>query len=500
MFWTEAARLLLPQNTYESVGFEVNNMKSFDDVVVFHRENKIDCRGETYNAEYYQVKFHVDYKNSITGDSLMDPAFIGATTESFLQKVKNAHEYAKSINKSARFILVSPWSVESTDILGTLVRANEGELLIDKLSEGGDRSETGKLRNKWIKHLSLNSYDELKEIIKVIRIQHGALNFNRLKRALSDTLMLAGLTPIDEIKRVDPYPQLIRKLHAEGKSQFNGSELRQICENEKLIQKQMSPNPDIRKLGIKSFYRFAEDMKSETDNMLSLLHHFDGRPIKSQELWNTKIIPEIKNFITSELSSSKKAYEFHLDTHMTCAICAGYFIDSKLGADITVLQKTMNSRDVWHNTSLPETTHLSQMELQPEVNIKPDQKDQALAVSITQMTFDDVVSYIKQNIPTVGVVKQLCIKGNAGNTRVSDGAHATALVEQIRNQIKTMRANSDADTKIHLFISAPNAIAFFLGRLLRPLGNIQLYEHNFDGTLATTYVPSINLNNNLLKD
>lgn len=500
MFWTEAARLLLPQNNYESVGFEVNNMKSFDDVVVFHREDKIDCRGDIYNAEYYQVKYHVDYKNSITGDSLMDPAFIGATTESFLQKVKNALEYANSINKKARFILVSPWNIESTDVLGSLVRANEGELLLDKLSEGGDRSVTGILRNKWIKHLNLNNYDELNEIIKVIRIHHGSLNFNRLKRALSDSLMLAGLTPIDEEKRVDPYPQLIRKLHAEGKSHFNCSELRQICENEKLIQKPVITNPDVRKLGIRSFYRFAEDMKSETDNMLSLLQYFDGRPIKSPDLWHAQIIPQVKQFITTEMGTSKKTYEFHLDTHMTCAICAGYFIDPKLGADVSVLQKTMASRDSWRNTSSPDASHQSQMELQTEVNVKSDQKELALAVSITQMTFDDVVNYIKQNVPTVGIVKQLSVKGNAGNTRVCDGAHATALTEQIRNEIKILRANSDADSKIHLFISAPNAIAFFLGRLLRPLGNIQLYEHNFDGTLTTTYVPSINLNNNLLKD
>jgi hypothetical protein len=499
LFWTHAARLLIPSNEFHSVGFELESPKSFDDVAVFHRTEKRDCRGDEYNAEYFQVKYHVDKRTSISAEALIDPEFIGATSESFLQKVARAAAYASSVGQKPKFFLVSPWTIDNNDSLGSLIGGSEGEILFSKLQDGTtDRSAMGQVRKLWREHLNLKSDEDLFRILRLVRIRQSGQNLDEIKRNLKDVLELAGLHPLNDTQRTDPYPQLIRKLRAEGKIIFEETELREICDKENLVRS-VAPlfSGFGRRIGIRSFFRFAEDMQSETDRMISLLHHFNNRPIKDSSLWKLNVLPEIKELIESELANSPKTLEFQLDTHMTCAFIAGYFLDTKSGVDVAVLQKTMASRQLWRNTTTSDDAAKARINIAETVTFDSSGDDEAIAISITQMTFDDVISYLKLHVPKVAQVVRLEIAAGAGNTRVEGGGHATMLAEQIRNIVKARRAKMKPEARLHLFISAPNAVVFFLGRLLRPLGRIQLYEHSFDGSLGTAYSPSVELSNEI---
>jgi hypothetical protein len=57
------------------------------------------------------------------------------------------------------------------------------------------------------------------------------------------------------------------------------------------------PEPEAYQVGIRSFLRWAEHLEDETHAMLSLLQYFEGREIKSRELWQSQVFPEIENFI-----------------------------------------------------------------------------------------------------------------------------------------------------------------------------------------------------------
>jgi hypothetical protein len=43
---------------------------------------------------------------------------------------------------------------------------------------------------------------------------------------------------------------------------------------------------------------------------------------------------------------------------------------------------------------------------------------------------------------------------------------------------------------LHLFLATPGSFAFFLGRLTRDWGEVQLYEHDRDNQMPTLYFPS----------
>ena len=78
-FWFQVCRLFEPHTKVSSVGYEVDDAKAFDDVVVSYAPPVNDDRGGVVATDYYQVKFHVSQEGTVRFESLMDPAFIGAT-------------------------------------------------------------------------------------------------------------------------------------------------------------------------------------------------------------------------------------------------------------------------------------------------------------------------------------------------------------------------------------------------------------------------------------
>ena len=106
-FWLQICRLFQTHTKVVQVGYELNDFKSIDDVVVIYSPAISDGRGGLTSNDYFQIKFHVTQNGVITCQSLIDPKFIGATSFSFLQNVMNAHGKNKTKKINCRFILVS---------------------------------------------------------------------------------------------------------------------------------------------------------------------------------------------------------------------------------------------------------------------------------------------------------------------------------------------------------------------------------------------------------
>jgi len=103
-FWIQACRLLQPSSHVIKVVWESNEIKSFDDVVVRYKEPIIGERGENCSADYYQIKYHVDCTGSLGYKAFTDPAFIGASEFSLLQKLHNAYNLSASMGILPVFI------------------------------------------------------------------------------------------------------------------------------------------------------------------------------------------------------------------------------------------------------------------------------------------------------------------------------------------------------------------------------------------------------------
>lgn len=200
-FWIEACRLFIESPVVRRVSLELPVIKAFDDVVTTYSVPRYDAHGRQVDADHYQLKFHVDFAREITGLDLISPGFINAKKYSLLDRLAAATK-ARAIPK--RLSLVTSWRVNSTDPLRYLVSGADGEMIIDRIFEGGPASEMGKLREAWRQHLGGIDDQLLRRVLVHLKISDG-VTLSNLKERLQDKLGSAGLELADEARLDDTY-------------------------------------------------------------------------------------------------------------------------------------------------------------------------------------------------------------------------------------------------------------------------------------------------------
>ena len=90
VFWKYALDLLKKDSDIKNIGYEYDEIKSFDDIVIFYKKEQI-FRNTTIDRVYIQVKFHMKQNKEFTIENLLDSSFIDAKSESFLQKAVNTY-------------------------------------------------------------------------------------------------------------------------------------------------------------------------------------------------------------------------------------------------------------------------------------------------------------------------------------------------------------------------------------------------------------------------
>lgn len=483
-FWMQACRLFYDRTKAVRVAYEQNNVKSFDDVVIYYNNSMQDDDGTRLEAEYYQVKFHVTAAGAITWQGMMDPAFINASTFSILQRLKDAQQQYAPNGSGCHFKLYTPWMVHPDDPLAEIFSRADGKLIFSKLEVGGNRSNMGRIRKAWRDHLQIDSDDKLKIILKPLRIVYGP-TLKELGETLNDKLKIAGMIPVEDGVLVHPYDELIRKLLQAGRKEFTRSEIQSICEQENLWRGQSEYEPDAVRIGIRSFLKWAENLEDETDEMLCLLKYFDGRKIRSNDSWQSSVIQEIATFLSQALQNPKR-YHLFLHTHTSIAFAVGY-ITAKAGVDIIPVQA---GKHVWR-PDLSKSQNMYERWIFNEELITSDGKDVVLALNITHNVLADVKHYTSKFLKNVRRIISCEMPSGPSRWAVVDGTHALYLANNLSDHLKTNRTEQEREGKLHIFIAAPNGLSFYLGQLGRSFGNCVLYEYDFDRGTLGAYQPSI---------
>lgn len=497
-FWLTACRLFEKHSRVVRVGYEVDSAvapKAFDDVVAIYSSPVLDGRGGFVSADYYQVKFHVNHAGAFTYAALTDPAFIGATAISLLQRLKTAQEqyapeqYAAD-GSTVRLNIVSPWQIDPNDPLAKLVRQTSGELRLEVLFDGtGPNSVMGKVRQTWRDHLSFSTDEELKRVLRLLRFQVSFGDLSSIQDRLNDKLQNAGLKPVDADAHVHPYDDLIRKVHGDGTCEFTRSQVQAICAANGLWIGRSRVEQPVVQVGLRSFLRWAECMEDETEHMLCLSDHFEGRPIKDPSLWHGEVLPKLDGFLTKTMRH-ECAYHLHVDAHSSIAFAAGYCLDAKSGTNVIPVQKTPQGRLVWDPKVVDVGTHYSELQCEP-CQLREDGTDVALALCATHDVAEDVRLYVEGELPGVGRMLVCRTSPQSGGATIMDGAHAHQLAQSLSSLLKTTRTTIERQGHLHIFVAAPNAFLFFLGQFARSFGPFTLYEYDFDSGLPGAYQPSL---------
>ena len=485
-FWLQACRLNIPHTCVKQVAWEMNGTFGFDDVVVYYDPASKDPSGGDVIQECYQVKFHVDHKRGFTCESLMEPEFIGNKTESILQRLYKNYESDPANFKNKRYILINSWGLDHRNQL-TVLLGNNGGIRLNVLFSGGENSVNGKVRKAWKDHLGITRDDMLREVLSTLRIKHSSDDESRLKENLNTHLYISGLETISEDQRSSKYNDLIQKLHAAGQNIFTKDELMAICRQEKLYVGIKETEQIYFKAGVRSFYRGAENLHNEVDGVACLLHCFSGRFILDEYSGMEFINLEIDR-LSNSIISAKSPVLLYLDTHLSIAMLLGKNLNPKYGGlDITIVQKTFNGNLMWK----PELEN-KEMYSSPFWNIENSSVDEngndlVLSLSITHDVRNDVSDYVKTHLIGVKHNVEAVVKTGVGATSIKDATHAVLALEELISTVKSLKREQAITGIVHIFMAGPNALAFFLGQRISPLGSIRLYEYDFEQQRSLGY-------------
>lgn len=148
-------------------------------------------------------------------------------------------------------------------------------------------------------------------------------------------------------------------------------------------------------------------------------------------------------------------------------------------------------RAAWWRPSL--VPHVANDLWQETVEGLRDEPDVALVLSVTRDVRADAQAFVAEHVPQVGTVLHLTLPPRPGQSTVRDGTHAFRLAEAAVDAANRHLPRGPGRGRVHLFAAAPNAVMFFLGRMARSLGRLQLYEHDFEGNAAMAYAPPFRL-------
>lgn len=486
LFWIQACQAMNSDSKIEKVGYEVDNFKFFDDVVTTYKVPFLSERNEEIWADYWQVKFHVDASGALSYRQLIDPKFIHAKKDSILERLRQVQTDLAPNGVGTRFYFVSPWQIQHNDPLGKLVSQNGGEIRLDILFSRSN--EMTALRETWMKHLELSENEELEHVIRPLRIVVGFPSLYQTRNMLNAYLISAGLLPVDESAANNPYDDLVRKLRGMGQIWFTREDIERISKREGLWRGREDNREQIIHLGIRSFMRWAENMENETSQMINLIPYFDGRSIRSTKSWMDEIYLQIDRFFQDSLRD-RVLYSLRLDCHASIAFAAGYLIGTKSGYEVAPVQKTNSGQIIWRTNSMSKSSPNFWSIVDAEVG-KQD-GDIGLAISITHPIEDDVREYISCTLPNISRIIFCQPMTGTGNKTIEDGEHAASMVQQLIQWLQQHRTRSEKQATLHAFCAAPNGFLFYFGQQAKVLGQIQLYEHDFDNPARNDYQPSL---------
>jgi hypothetical protein len=484
IFWENAFNLLLPHSCVVEVTFEANGPKAFDDVVVKYDPPVVRSGPERVSAEYHQVKWHVQTGGRFGYEDFVDPDFIGAQTFSLLERLQQARQTAPT---SAHFAFLTTYRIKDGDPLAELISGHDKTLLIERLFDGTtDRSRLGKVRKRWRQHLKLASDDELKAVVRGLRVLDGHRTLEELRSEINLKATVVGVLACNAAESDFRYDELARQLKVRQLSALNREAFLQLCRDEGLlVERAAEPDPFLP-IAIRSFLGPAADIVGAApENTLLLTDHFRQRYLQDDREWQRDIRPMVEAFLRDAVKKSANL-RLILDAHASIAFLAGAVLDLKSGVQTHLVQKGRVGARTWRADDGTAAKGARFDVVDEPVGAG---REIAIAISVSQPAAAQARAYVRTRLPAVGTLIAFAIPTGPGQQSVAGGAHAAALAEQISNHLRIVKAD-DPDAVVHIFAACPNSVLFYLGQQHQGIAPCIVYEFDFDRRAHKTYQPS----------
>lgn len=478
LFWMNAVHLLAENSPILKVQYETGP-KAFDDVVVVYSTEgaRQDHRGRAVLIDHMQCKWHVR-PGDFGYEDLTDPKFSGGQSFSILQRALDAQRSRAPEGHGARFHLVTNWN--ATDPLRKMILQQYNALDSDGIFTGGPNSRSGKLRETWANHLQVDE-GELRRLIGTLGLNLRIRSGEDLRDQLNDKFARFGMMQVPAGQAGFHYDDLIKKLHAQGRKEFDRKSFLEMVNEEKLLAG--PPAPTIYVVGVRSFMHAIDGIEGRTTANLNLVPAFEGRYLKEEESWDDTVLPSLIAFLLQEAAKGDDI-RLVLDAHTSLAYAAGSALDVKSGKTIEIEQRSPTRR-YWSADDAPIDP--AWPAFNTAIEVVGDGEEVAIAIGITHDIIGEVRSHVAGHIASVGRLVNVTPEGGSSPGAIKSGAHAYLLAEKLSIELRKLGRRA----LTHIFIAAPNGFTFFLGRHHRVIGKSTLYEYDFEGHRDGGYNPAL---------
>lgn len=482
IFWENALNLLDDTSCVVEVTFEANGPKAFDDVVVRYDPPVPRSGPDRIHADYHQVKYHVDRGGHFGYADFIKPEFIGATSISLLERLRDAQA---AVTAPSLFTFLTTYRVTQTDPLARLISGNDRTLLLERLFDGTtDRSKMGKVRKCWREHLSLPDDDALRHVLRGFRIVDGHRSLDELRSEINLKAKVVGMLTCSATDSDFRYDELARQLKSRQLNAFTRATLLSLARDEGLLAEIVAAADPHLPIAIRSFMGPASDLAGALPaNTLQLTDDFRQRYLEDGSTWQSHIRPKVEAFLAAAAGRSRKI-RLILDAHASIAFLAGTMLDVKSGIDVQLVQKGRVGARTWRADD-----HKAGSQFSETTTTIGSGRDICVLLSAAQAVEPQARSYIAKHRLDVGKLCFFSFDSGPGQQSVAGGCHAAMLAEQVANIVRREKAD-DPDATVHIFASVPNSVLFYLGQQHQAIAPCIVYEFDFDRRGCKSYQPS----------
>jgi hypothetical protein len=474
--WYHIISMLRPKYKVKKVRLEDPSAGLVDDVTII--------KGDTpEHVDFYQIKYHVDQRESYSIGRLLDSSSGTSLMEKFWKTWKKVTLlYPK---ENIKLILYSNWLIDPGDEI-LLCISGENGCLGDSFYSASANTNIGKKREEWRKSHAV-SEEEFYSFTRSLEFHLGKDFSEGLKQQISERMELIGLKHDEGSLHIAAgivrdwikakVEEITPGLLEEKIQQFDlylpsGSEKSAAVYFVTIKDRKFDLTPDYV-LDWKAYFKTVSDR--------------GDHELYNNEDWNKNLLPELLQ-LESRINEEVQANLIRVRgfSRLSAWFAFGHTFSEVGGYVLEVNQQN----NLWRTDMQGNTDFELVSENVSGTFLSKDNRTVAVGISITGSLREDVVKYISEN-SSVDALLLLSPKNGVAKDAFRDGGDVVAFVNQAKIKIREFVKTNNAD-KLMVFYFGPLSGACFLGHQLNATcKEIQIMEN----TLSQSYIPSFLLRN-----
>jgi len=470
--WYQILSLKISRYFVTKVKLEDSQAGLVDDVTVF--------MGNTVSEiNFYQIKYHVDQRDSYNIDKLLDDSTGTSLMEKFWSTWKSIKKLYPSGEEKIKLNLYTNWLIDHNDEILTCVCGESGSLN-DTFYNSSKKSSIGKKREAWrLKHQA--SEEEFIEFTKSLVFHLGKDFSDELKRMISERMELLKL-------KHDENALLVSAGIVKDWIKTKTQEITLDILEDKLKHHNLYLPTDAEKFSTVYFITVKDHkFDLEPDYILDWRDSFQKTSNKGDHTllnvddWNKKLLPELYEFekrINNETSTQfirARGY-----ARLSPWFAFGFVFSEVSGYKIEVNQQG----NLWRTDASMNKNFNIINENNAGETISTNTNSVAVGISITGSLCSDVRKYFNTN-KIIDSLLFIRPEKELGKDCLTEAADVIAFAVKTKEKIRDFVKQHNAE-KLFLFYFGPLSGACFLGHQLNAVcKEIQIMENIPNG-----YTPS----------